>query len=204
MRSVRASVRMGQSRESKTAKQAGRKSVDSEDVARADSPLRFPEMNIQQRGPPGPLGTTMSFCSSASGRACLLDWGGPLAVDGFLTLLLDLKRVRRQAADLDHLRSQASSPAGELPTQLPSGHTSGNSRLRPRAGCRRGRRCCRAPCAHVSFQNSRPGIAPRHPTLVFDSLSAAFAHAQRAAPHDVLELQRLVLRQSLPPNGHWT
>jgi len=42
-------------------------------------------------------------------------------------------------------------------------------------------------------------IAPR----TFDSLSAALAHAQPFAPHDVLELQRQVMRQSLPPSGRF-
>ncbi|HWZ91860.1 MAG TPA: hypothetical protein VNW92_23515, partial [Polyangiaceae bacterium] len=56
----------------------------------------------------------------------------------------------------------------------------------------------------AAFQSPRPGSPRRASARVFDTLSAAFAHAQRAAPHDVLELQRIVLRQSFPPNGEST
>jgi len=44
--------------------------------------------------------------------------------------------------------------------------------------------------------NDEAGSAP-----IFDSLSSAFSYAQARAPHEVLELQRHVLRLGLPPIG---
>jgi hypothetical protein len=56
----------------------------------------------------------------------------------------------------------------------------------------------------AAFQTRRSGASMRTPTRLFDTLSAAFGHAQGAAPHDVLELQRLVMRRSFPAASEWT
>lgn len=144
----------------------------------------------------------MSFCSSASGRACLLDWSRPLAVDDFLTLLLELKRVRALAGKplilIVVVRKEVPAPAHHLLTCL-------QATLPPILDCCQelivaveGVGADRHPL-RVAFQNARLGEVQRNRTFVFDTLSIAFAHAQRAAPHDVLELQRHVLRQSFPP-----
>lgn len=149
----------------------------------------------------------MRFCSSASGRACLLEWDRPLAVDDFLTLLLDLKRGRALAGKplilVLVVRKQVPVPANYLLTclqaTLPAILDCCQELVVAIEGAGVDRSSLRA-----AFQNNRAGAPRRSPSFVFDTLSAAFAHAQRAAPHDVLELQRVVLRQSFPPQGHWT
>ena len=50
-------------------------------------------------------------------------------------------------------------------------------------------------------EDAVPLLAGHHPPIS-DSLGAAFAYAQRPAPHDVPELQRPMLSQSLLPNRH--
>ncbi|HET7544060.1 MAG TPA: hypothetical protein VFK05_29515 [Polyangiaceae bacterium] len=51
----------------------------------------------------------------------------------------------------------------------------------------------------ASFQIASAGPTRQRAPQMFNTLSAAFAHTQRLAPHDVLELQRHVLHLSFPP-----
>jgi hypothetical protein len=60
----------------------------------------------------------------------------------------------------------------------------------------------RAPI-RAAFQTTRRTPTKHIPPHMFDSLSAAFAHAQPFAPHDVLELQRHAMHQTLPPSGRF-
>jgi hypothetical protein len=147
----------------------------------------------------------MDLVCSVSGRACLCDWNRPLAVEDILALLLELKRVHANArcsvvlilVVREHVAPLANHVLSSLQATLPAildccqnlvialeGTTSERTPLR------------------IVFQNHRFGMA-RNDLPVFNTLSEAFAHAQRAAPHDVLELQRHVLRQSSPPSGRW-
>jgi hypothetical protein len=146
----------------------------------------------------------MTFVSSVSGRACLNDWGHPLAVNDILNLLLSLKQAVATAGDhvilMLVLRETIPVPAGFLLKCI-------QGTLPAILDC----------CAHLvivveglgsdrallraAFETTRQTPTKRTPPRVFDSLSAAFAYSQQFAPHDVLELQRHVLHQSFPPNG---
>jgi len=149
----------------------------------------------------------MGFCSSASGRACLLDWDKPLTVDDFFELLSNVKKVRALSGDpvllIVVVRKQVPVPAHYLlsclQATLPAILDCCQELVVAVEGVDSERATLRA-----SFQTVRSGTKPRNSTRVFDTLSAAFAHAQRAAPHDVLELQRLALHQSSPPTGERT
>jgi hypothetical protein len=146
----------------------------------------------------------MRFVTSVSGRACLSDWDHPLAVSDILNLLLSLKQAVAAAGDhvilLLVLREAVPTPAGFLLSclqgTLPAildccehlvveGASADRSSLR------------------AAFQTTRRTATKRTPPQVFESLSAAFEHTQRYAPHDVLELQRQAMRQSLPPSGQF-
>ena len=148
----------------------------------------------------------MTFISSTMARACLNDWDRSLTVNDILDLLLALKRAVVTAGSrvvlIVAVRETVPIPQhflltciqGALPAILDCCERlvlvvegAGIERLAFR----------------TAFQVSRATAARRQraPIVIFESLSAAFAHAQRFAPHDVLELQRHVLHQFLSPNG---
>lgn len=149
----------------------------------------------------------MSFCSSASGRACLNDWDRPLSVQDILNFLLALRRAAVTAGGsvvlIMVVRESMPVPAnflltciqGTLPAILDcceqfllvvEGADSARSRL------------------HAAFQPPRQSATRRPQVQFYDTLSAAFGQAQRLAPHEVLELQRRMLHHSSPPTGRST
>lgn len=147
----------------------------------------------------------MSFISSTMARACLNDWDRPLAVNDVLDLLIALKSALGTAGSpvvlIIVVRERVPVPPNFLITCI-------QSTLPAILGC-----CERlvlvvegASADRVAFRTAfhanRAAAARRcrAPTVVFETLSTAFAHAQHFAPHDVLELQRQVLHQSLSPN----
>jgi hypothetical protein len=136
----------------------------------------------------------MPFFSSASGRACLNDWDRPLTVDDILTLLLALKRAVAIAGSpvilIVVVRESVPVPANFLLTciegTLPALLDCCEQLLVVVEGTSFERALLRK-----AFQGSRSATR-RAPALIFDSLGTAFSHAQRFAPHDVLEVQRSV------------
>ena len=148
----------------------------------------------------------MSFSSSASGCACLNDWDRQLTVNHILNLLLDLKRALTVAGSpvILILVVRESVPAPEdylincLRATLPALLDCCEQLLIVVEGSASDRTPIRA-----AFQTTRRTAARQTPPRIFDSLSAAFTHAQTLAPHDVLELQRQAMRQSLLPNGRF-
>ena len=150
---------------------------------------------------PSSNGRTMSFVSSASGRACLSDWDTPLSVRDLLSLLFDLKETLALARGplivIIAIRETVPIPANYLLSCIRATLPAILACCEELAVAVEGTSAEYSPL-RASFR-SAPG---RHATTrLFDSLSAAFAHTQRLAPHDVLELQRHVLHHSLPPNG---
>lgn len=149
----------------------------------------------------------MTFISSASARACLNEWDRPLAVNDVLNLLLALKRAAAAAGGpvilIMVVRESVPVPANFLLTciqgTLPAILDCCEQLVIVVEGASAARVAFRA-----AFEPGRATATRRARPLVFETLSAAFAHAQRFAPHDVLELQRHILHQSSPPNGHWT
>jgi hypothetical protein len=146
----------------------------------------------------------MSFCSSASGRACLNEWDGPLAVNDILTFLLALKQASATAGCpvilIVVVRETVPVPANYLLTCIQGTLPAILDCCEQLVLVVEGASVERAPF-RAAFQVARQLPARRAPTLVFELLNSAFVHAQRFAPHDVLELQRHVLHQSFPPNG---
>jgi hypothetical protein len=145
----------------------------------------------------------MSFCASASRCACLNDWDGPLTVNHILNLLLDLKRTLAGANSRVILiivfRESVPTPddylldclQGALPALLNcceqllvvvEGTTADRDSIR------------------IAFQTTRRTPIKQTLPEMFDALGAAFTRAQAFAPHDVLELQRQALRESLLPS----
>lgn len=147
----------------------------------------------------------MSFCSSAAGYACLNDWHFPLAVSHILTLLLDLKRALTVAGGpvllILVVRESVPAPADYflrcLQATLPAILDCCEQLLIVVEGSTSDRAPIRA-----AFQTTRR-TARQASLHIFDSLSAAFTHAQPFAPHDVLDLQRQAMHQSLPPSGRF-
>jgi hypothetical protein len=149
----------------------------------------------------------MSFVASASGRACLADWDSAISVNDVLTLLFALKRAVGASGSptilLVVVREVVPVPGqfllnclrGALPALLDS--------CEQIAFVVEGASAERA-TLRAAFQPLRQASSKRLQPRTFDSLSAAFAHVQRFAPHDVLELQRHLLRQSFPPDGQLT
>jgi len=146
----------------------------------------------------------MTFVTSDSGYACLNDWQRPLGVNDVLTLLLDLRTASENFRKpvLLLVRISESVP---LPTHFVLSSIRGTVPALLR--------CCtelvvvveggsERAALRAAFQDLKPGTAARSRTTMFETLGAAFAYAQRVAPHDVLDLQRHVLRQSYPPSGH--
>jgi hypothetical protein len=148
----------------------------------------------------------MSFCSSASGHACLNDWDRPLAVSHILNLLLDLKRALAAASGpvilILVVRESVPVPAHYflncLQATLPAILDCCEQLLVVVEGAASDRAPIRA-----AFKTTRRTPTKHMSPQTFDSLSAAFAHAQPFAPHDVLELQRQAMHQSLPPSGRF-
>lgn len=149
----------------------------------------------------------MSFVSSASGRACLTDWDAPLSVSDLLGLLFDLKRTLAVAGSpvilIVVIRKAVPVPADYLLTCIRSTLPAILACCEELAVVVEGLTSEHA-LFRASFESAGARTARRAPTQVFDTLSAAFAHTQRLAPYDVLELQRHVLHQSFPPNGRQT
>ena len=149
----------------------------------------------------------MSFVSSISSRACLNDWDCALAANDILSLLLALKRAMATAESpvilLLVVRETVPVPANFLLNclegTLPAILNCCEQLVIAVEGSGADRSALRA-----TFQTERQAGRRRARTAIFDSLSDALAHAQRSAPHDVLELQRHLLQHSCPPNGKWT
>lgn len=149
----------------------------------------------------------MSFCSSASGRACLNEWDRPLAVTDILDFLFALKRAVASAKApivlIVVVRERVPVPPNFLLTciqsALPAILDCCELLLLVVEGAGVERASLRS-----AFRLPRHAAARRTPTLLCESLSTAFAQAQRYAPHDVIELQRRALHQSFPPNGQRT
>lgn len=149
----------------------------------------------------------MTFISSASARACLNEWDRPLAVNDVLNLLLALKRAVAANGSpvvlILVVRESVPVPANFLLTCIQGTLPAILDCCEQLVVAVEGASAARA-ALRTAFQPTRSATTRRAPPLIFESLSGAFAHAQRFAPHDVLELQRQVLHQSSPPNGHWT
>lgn len=149
----------------------------------------------------------MCFNSSASGRACLVQWDTSINVSSVFALLADLNRIRMNAGAPTMLilvtRSTVPLPPSHvlnsLRGALPALLNLCRELLVAIEGSSPDRTLLRAAFIDVGGPKGEHKL-PK----IFDTLSEAFAHAQGAAPHDVLELQRLVLRQSFPPYGQWT
>ena len=148
----------------------------------------------------------MSFISSASGRACLSDWDKPLSVSDLLTLLFDLKRTLAVAGSpmilIIVIRKAVPVPANYLLTCIRSTLPAILACCEELAVAVEGTSTAHT-SIRASFQSVGAGPTRHAPTQLFATLSAAFAHTQRLAPHDVLELQRHVLHHSFPPNRQW-
>lgn len=145
-----------------------------------------------------------SFLISASGRACLNNWAQPLTVSDILNLLLDLKRAVAIAGDpvilLAVIRESVPAPANFLINCLQATVPAILDCCDELVIVVEGVDIDRAPLRNA-FATNRRTVTKQKPPHLFDSLSAAFTHAQHLAPHDVLELQRQLLHQSLPSNG---
>jgi hypothetical protein len=143
----------------------------------------------------------MSFCSSASGYACLNDWDQALAVKHILNLLLDLKRAVAAANGAVILilvvRESVPTPASYFLNCLQATIPAILDCCEQLLVVVEGSASDRAPI-RAAFKTTRRTPTKHTPPQTFDSLSAAFAHAQPFAPHDVLELQRQAMRQRLP------
>jgi hypothetical protein len=147
----------------------------------------------------------VNFVSSATGRACLNDWHRQVEVADILTLLSNLKRAAGisggPAVLIVVVRKTVPVPTdyvlNSLQATLPAILNSCQELVIAVEGDGAERSSLRA-----CFKNMRPGLSRRCAAQVFDSLGDAFAHAQRFAPHDVLELQRSPLPRSLPTNRH--
>ena len=148
----------------------------------------------------------MTFISSTMARACLNNWDQSLTVNDILDLLLALKRAVVTAGSpivlIVVVREAVPVPQNFLLTciqgTLPAILDCCERLVLVVEGSSVERLAFRS-----AFQVSRAAAArrARAPTVVFESLSTAFAHAQHFAPHDVLELQRQILHQFLSPNG---
>ena len=147
----------------------------------------------------------MNFISSASGRACLSEWDRPVAVSDILQLLLAVKRAFAITGSpvilLIVVREAVPTPANFLLTclrgTLPAILHCCEQIVIVIEGAGAERALLRS--AFQPTRSSAAKLALQH----FDSLSAALTYAQRFAPHDVLEIQRHLLHQRLPPNGQW-
>ena len=149
----------------------------------------------------------MPFYSSTSGRACLVDWETSLAVADILSLLANLKATSAAAGTrvilIVAVRKDVPALGNYLvrclEATLPALLDGCQELVVALEGSENDRASLRA-----ALQTRHPGATMRTPTRLFDTLSAAFGHAQSAAPHDVLELQRLVMRRSYPAASQWT
>ncbi|MEO7038044.1 MAG: hypothetical protein ABI335_29805 [Polyangiaceae bacterium] len=128
----------------------------------------------------------MSFCSSASGYACLSDWDRSLAVSHILNLLLDLKRALAAANGpvilILVVRESVPAPADYflncLQATLPAILDCCEQLLVVVEGSASDRAQIRA-----AFQTTRRTPTKHTPPQTFDSLSTAFAYAQPFASH---------------------
>ena len=147
----------------------------------------------------------MTFITSATGRACLNDWHKRIEACDLLLLLADLKRTvagkGRPAILIVVVRKTVPMPANSILSSLHATLPPILDWCQELAVAVEGGDAERNPLRSC-FRNTRWTASLRNRALVFDSLSAAFAYAQRFAPHDVLELQRHVLHQHFAPNGH--
>ena len=142
----------------------------------------------------------MSFCSSASGCACLNDWDQPLAVNQIVDLLLDVKRAATISGTpvilILVIRESMPAPGSYLLSclraALPALLDCCEQLLVVVEGSTSDRTLIRG-----AFQTTRRTAAKQTSVQLFESLSTAFTHAQRFAPHDILELQRQVMHRSL-------
>jgi hypothetical protein len=156
--------------------------------------------------PRGSKGNVMSFEFSTAGCACLAEWHEPIAVSDIFTLLIALRRGAFEPADrpLLIIRVTSAAPAtpphvlSSLAEALPVLLDSCDELLVAIEGESRDRADLRA-----TFESSRRSAAHAS-TRFFNTLSDALTHAQRSAPHDILDLQRLVLRRSVPPKSSAT
>ena len=150
-------------------------------------------------------GRTMSFVLSASGRACLNDWDKPLSVSHLLTLLADLKRALAVASSpvilIIVVRAAVPAPTNDLLTCIRATLPAILAYCEELAVVVEGTSADHA-LFRASFQSAGTGPARHAQTHLFDTLSAAFAHTQRLAPHDVLELQRHMLLRALAVAGN--
>jgi hypothetical protein len=139
--------------------------------------------------------------SSVSGRACLIQWQNEITVTSIFALLGEIHRVRLLAGEplivILHIDSAIRTPGPHVLDSLKAGLASVigvcDQLLVALEGESVDRLLLRAAFANVATASITRG--PR----VFASLHAALLHAQRFAPHDVLELQRRSMRDSLPP-----
>jgi hypothetical protein len=146
----------------------------------------------------------MSFVSSASGRACLSDWGKPLSVSDLLTLLADLKRTLAVAGSpvilIVVVREAVPVPANDMLACIRATLPAIRAHCEELVVAIEGT-SAEHPLFRASFQSVGAGPGRHAPTHLFGTLSGALAHTQRLAPHDVLELQRHMLHRDLPVAG---
>jgi len=145
----------------------------------------------------------MNFVASATGRACLNDWHLRVEVADILTLLSNLHEVAaatgRPAVLIVVVRKTVPMPANHilksLQATLPAILDRCQELIIAVEGDGAERNSFRA-----CLKSTPASPARRNRAQVFNSLSVAFAYAQRFAPHDVLELQRPPSRQRRPQN----
>jgi hypothetical protein len=149
----------------------------------------------------------MWFYASTSGRACLIEWETSLAVSDIVSLLGHVKAAaataRARVILIVAVRKDVPRPGGYvvrcLEATLPAILDGCQELVVALEGNESDRASLRG-----AFQTRHSGATMRTPTRLFDTLGAAFGHAQSASPHDVLELQRLVMRRSFPTASEWT
>ena len=126
----------------------------------------------------------MGFYVSASGCACLSDWDRRFSVDDILNLLLDLKRTLRVAGSpailLVIVREFVPSPDGSLLNCLQATLPAILDCCERLIVAVEGSNSDRTPI-RAAFQTTRRAPTRHTPAQIFDSLSAAFAHAQAFA-----------------------
>jgi hypothetical protein len=153
------------------------------------------------KGARAPAGKTMSFVSSASGRACLNVWDKSLSVSELFTLLADLKRTLAVAGGpailIIVIREAVPAPADDMlrcmRATLPAIRAYCEELVFAVEGTSAEHALLRA---SLQSEGAEPG---RHgPSHLFGTLSASLAHMQRFAPHDVLELKRHLLHREFP------
>jgi len=145
----------------------------------------------------------MNFYSSKSGCACLNDWDRPLTINHIVNLLLDLRRplIGANSRVIVVLVVRESVPVPDddwlncLQASLPAILDCCEHLLVVIEGSMMDRAPIR-----TAFRTTRRTSTKRTPPRTFDVLSTAIGYAQPFAPHDILELQRQTMRQSLSPH----